>query len=237
MINRLTNAWNYLLDHGLIRTLSECRYRISELKNDRYFGIETSYDILLETLQTDNEDCTPYAPISYDALNLALREVEPSHEYNAFLDFGSGKGRAVIVAATLPFRRSIGVEYAPELAAMSRDNIERAQHRLTCADIEIFEMDATEFNIPCDVSVIHFYNPFVGETLSTVAGNIADSLRTTPRKMTILFANADDFERILKEDKCIPMEWITKTNEFTWPYFKQDTPYSNSYRIYSLDSR
>ena len=224
-------------DHGLICTLSQCRYRISELKNDRYFGIETSHDVLLETLGIHNEDSAPYSPISYDALNLALREVEPSHEHDTFLDLGSGKGRAVIVAATLPFRRAIGIEFALELAAISRSNIERAQHRLTCADIEILEMDASEFNIPCDVSVIHFYNPFFGATLSAVVGKIVDSLHTTPRKITILYGNADDFERILKQEKPIPREWITKTKEFTWPYFKQDTPYSNSYRIYSLDSR
>ena len=143
----------------------------------------------------------------------------------------------LIVAATLPFRRIVGVEFAPELVSEARNNIERARHHLTDADIEILEADATEFDVPADISVIHFYNPFFGKTLSTVTDNIANSLRTSPRKMTILFANADDFERILHEENHIPQNWITKTKDIPWPCFEQDAPYSNSYRIYSLDSR
>jgi len=218
-------------------TLKQGLYRVSELKNDRYFGIETDNDVLLETLGIHDKNSLQYSPISYAALKIALREVHTSVEDDVFLDFGAGKGRVIIVAATLPFRKVIGVEFAPTLAAIAKENIEHAQHRLTCSDIEILVMNATEFNIPADINILHFYNPFVGKTLSAVLSNIADSLQTTPRKMTSHFANADHFERLLQNENHILKNWITKTKEIPWPYFKQDTPYSNSYRIYSLDSR
>lgn len=236
-MNKFKNAWQFLRNHGFARALSQCRYRISELRNDRYFGIDTSHDVLLETLGIHNENSAGYSPISYAALDLALREVEPSLEQGTFLDYGAGKGRVVILAATRIFRRVIGVEFAPELVSAAMDNINRARHRLTCSDIEILEIDATKFKVSADISVIHFYNPFFGATLKAVARNIADSLNATPRKITILFANADSFECILKEEKHIPMEWITKSKAIPWPHFEQDALYSNSYQIYSLDSR
>ncbi len=236
-MNRLMNTWHYLRNNGVIPTLKHALYRMSELKNDRYFGIETNNDVKLETLGIHNGDSAQYSPISYAALKLALREVEPLPENEAFLDYGAGKGRVLIVAATLPFRRIVGVEFAPELVSVARHNIKHARYCLTDSNIEILERDATEYDVPANISVIHFYNPFIGNTLSTVTENIASSLRANPRQMTILFANPDDFERILQEENRIPREWIIKTKDIPWPYFKQDAPYSNSYRIYSLDSR
>ena len=56
-------------------------------------------------------------------------------ERTAFVDIGAGKGRAMLLAAEMPFRRIVGVELHPQLAAVARRNLAvwgqkpRAQHR------------------------------------------------------------------------------------------------------------
>ena len=45
-------------------------------------------------------------------------------ERTAFVDIGAGKGRAMLLAAEMPFRRIVGVELHPQLAAVARRNLE-----------------------------------------------------------------------------------------------------------------
>ncbi len=51
---------------------------------------------------------------------LAIHPVERT----AFVDIGAGKGRAMMLAAEMPFRRIVGVELHPQLAAAARQNLE-----------------------------------------------------------------------------------------------------------------
>ena len=50
---------------------------------------------------------------------LAIHPVERT----VFVDIGAGKGRAMLLAAELPFRRIVGVELHPQLAAFARQNL------------------------------------------------------------------------------------------------------------------
>lgn len=40
-----------------------------------------------------------------------------------FVDLGAGKGRAMLLASELPFRRIVGVEFSPELCDVARRNL------------------------------------------------------------------------------------------------------------------
>jgi tRNA1(Val) A37 N6-methylase TrmN6 len=62
---------------------------------------------------------------------------------DVFVDFGSGKWRAIFWAARYPFRRVIGVELSAQLNALARRNINRNRHRLTCRDIHLVTADVT----------------------------------------------------------------------------------------------
>ena len=52
---------------------------------------------------------------------LSLLTLEPSTY--VFVDYGSGKGRALLLASLYPFKEVIGVEIAPELHAIAGANI------------------------------------------------------------------------------------------------------------------
>src|ERR1041385_8704646 len=115
--------------------------------------------------------------------HVARREIDESH---VFLDYGSGLGRAVILAATYPFRKVIGVELVADLHARAAENVRRAVNRLRCRDIELYNVDARHFRIPPEVTVIYLWNPFDGDVLREVFGNIQRSIVEHPRTVTIL---------------------------------------------------
>src|ERR1700719_3166712 len=49
-------------------------------------------------------------------------------EAYTFVDIGAGKGRALLLAAELPFRKVIGVELSEELARIAQKNITLWKH-------------------------------------------------------------------------------------------------------------
>ena len=68
-----------------------------------------------------------------------------------FVDLGCGKGRALLLARELGFRRIIGVEFAPSLAKTARRN---------CSFAEIEIGDAAQYAFPSGPLVVFMYNPF-----------------------------------------------------------------------------
>ena len=104
-----------------------------------------------------------------------------------FLDLGAGKGRVILQAAQLPFRRVIGVEISETLSAQARRNIDQKCARLTCRSVTIVTVDASTFPIPDDVTLIYMFNPFRGETFETVAQNILRSFERRPRRITLIY--------------------------------------------------
>jgi SAM-dependent methyltransferase len=96
-------------------------------------------------------------------------------ERDVFIDFGSGKGRVLLIASRFPFRRIIGVELSEQSSAVARRNVERNSKRSRCADVRILTCDATEYEIPDDVTVAYFCDPFEGAAFQTVLDRLIAS--------------------------------------------------------------
>jgi hypothetical protein len=78
-----------------------------------------------------------------------------------FIDIGCGKGRALMLASDLPFRRVVGVELNPALVSIARKNLikwKASAH--TCDNIEVFNADALEFAFPESPALLYVFNPF-----------------------------------------------------------------------------
>jgi SAM-dependent methyltransferase len=107
-----------------------------------------------------------------------------------FIDLGSGKGRALILAAQLPFRRLIGVEFAVELAEAARANISMpAVAKLANSRIELICCDAAAYAFPDDPLIIYLFNPFGAAIVRRIAQNARVSWESNPRPIEIVYMN------------------------------------------------
>jgi SAM-dependent methyltransferase len=149
-------------------------------------GIRSESRVELKELGAENELHRPYVPTDYRSFQKVLRSLDIRPGEGVFLDFGSGLGRAVVMAAKWPFRKVIGVEIAHQLNEVARENIRSALPRLKCRDIEIITAEATQFAIPTDVTLIYFFNPFCGDVLARVLSNILESHRHQPRAIELI---------------------------------------------------
>ena len=99
------------------------------------------------------------------------------------IDFGSGKGRALVLAALRGFRRVIGVEYDEDLHAAAQRNVERFRSRAGHASpIELHCADALHYELPGEDCLCFFYNPFDDFAMARMLARIGDA-RAQPRRL------------------------------------------------------
>jgi len=105
-----------------------------------------------------------------------------------FLDFGSGKGRALLVASEFGFKRIVGVEYCADLNRIAAENLRRHREAVRqCKEIELITADATKVTLPGDPLVLFLFNPFSRAVMSQVVNNVTDSFREKPRRMMVIY--------------------------------------------------
>lgn len=156
--------------------------RVANLVLDR--GIDTATHAAGP--EHEHPERLAYLPSGWHVLPRALRHVGVSED-DTFVDFGCGKGRVVHQAARRPFRKVIGVEISPALAAVARAALAARSSRHRAKDVEIVVADAAEYEIPDDLTVVYFFHPFFGETFDAVLGNLVDSLDRRPRRMSLIY--------------------------------------------------
>jgi len=157
---------------------------------DRVLGIETARMVGHVDLEFGPEAGGGYVATPWPALVQlwrVLRGLSVSEE-DVFIDYGSGKGRALLVAALFPFKRVIGVELSSALNRIAAANIRAARYHLR-AEVDLVTVDAASFMVVPDASVIYLYNPFKDDVFAAVVDRILASLATVPRTITIIYTN------------------------------------------------
>lgn len=136
---------------------------------DEEFGVRTSGLVAgrhLKSGHRHDRHATAYfgvAPSVFQALVRRWQRSRPAGaiEEFSFIDVGAGMGRAVLMAAELPFRQVVGVELNPTLARIARKNLAvwRASGRAR-APMKIICNDAAEFRLPEGPCLAFLFNPF-----------------------------------------------------------------------------
>jgi SAM-dependent methyltransferase len=129
-----------------------------------------------------------------------------------FVDYGSGKGRALFVAAEFPFRRVIGVEISEQLHRIAEQNISAYRGNLK-APIDLWRGNALDFPLPEGNLVLHMYHPFGPDVLGQVLTHIRDTAGSSPRRILVpylfsigvakaVFREFPEFRRI-RDELCL----------------------------------
>jgi hypothetical protein len=195
---------------------------------------------MLDSLGVNDPDAVHYAPSPYLGFFKAIKLVRVDLPSSTFVDYGAGLGRIVICAATLPFKRVIGVELVAELNRRARLNIAKARARFSCKDISVVTTNATQWRVPPDANVFHLYNPFVNETLRATVAELARSLRESQREAWIVFGPSLQMVRLLSAGEIIPLSWQKWSGNVRWPFHEdisKEAPDGYRYHIYRIDSR
>ncbi len=180
IVDRLRRA---LRRHGLAGTARRAarelsamrerqRYRAVERAFDRLHGVETEGIVRLQTLTIESpnrEHGVRYQASDPDHFRDLLRRLPIDYRDFVFVDFGAGKGRALLLASEFPFKRVVGVEFSPELTEIARRNVAGFRSdRQHCHEFELVCADALDYELPDEPAILYFYNPFTETVLRRV---------------------------------------------------------------------
>jgi hypothetical protein len=171
----------------------------ADRRREAPFGISSAGRVDLDELAIDSEHRElgfPYLPSPGLLVDTLLFNVPEDLGRFGFVDFGSGKGRVLLVASHYPFREVIGVEFSPELHELALENIRRYRSpERRCPRVRSVWADAAAFPIPERECVLFFNNPFAGPVFDRVLANAQAAHQRAQRKLYVLYQQlAGDLE-------------------------------------------
>ncbi len=162
---------------------------------DNEFGTDT--DGILEVgsldiaLSENNHHARNYTPSPALFTTKIIQELSIDHTRFSFIDFGSGKGRVLLIASQFPFKSVIGIEFSRELCEVAKDNIAKIPPSKCAASwVECVHTDVMEYRLPGDPLVCYFFNPFDQVIMEVVVVRLVESLREIPREIYVIYLNA-----------------------------------------------
>lgn len=131
-----------------------------------------------------------YQPCDPELFRETLALLEADLRSFTFVDIGSGKGRALLMAAEHPFRRVVGVELLPQLHAIAERNLQHFGHNTRQAgEVVSLCMDARQFDFPSEPLVVFLFNPLPEPALQQVMARLGASLDARPRTAYAIYHN------------------------------------------------
>ena len=191
----LRGIWRWL-SVSPVHRYREWRWQRDDRNFDRDHGIRTTGDIPLELLTIDSPNVAHgvhYGPTPRGKFALAFEQLERmafDFSSHLFLDLGSGKGRALLLASEWPFKEIIGVEFSPELDREARENI-RAFHspRQRCFSIRSVCADVLAYELPWENLAVYLYNPFDQVMLERVLARLEGFCDESGREVLVIYVN------------------------------------------------
>lgn len=161
---------------------------------DARHGLETNVVVPVSELRDVAENlarhAVHYEPSTLPKFERAMRAVAIDHKRFTFVDYGSGKGRVLLLAARYPFRKVMGVEMSRALHEQAGANIDAWLRRARLvAPIERICGDARDLPVPDGDLVAYFYNPFDELVLREVWSRLSAATAGTTRAMVVMYIN------------------------------------------------
>lgn len=196
---RQVGLWG-TLKHGAVKLVRDTRglvapRRVASDPFDDIYGTDTGGVLGVGSLDIPEEQmehAIGYGPISEEEFDRLMKEIPVSGEALVFVDLGSGKGRALLLASRFPFRRIVGVELSRMLHVTAVDNIRTFKdRRQVCHEIQSVCANASTYHLPVEPLLIYLHNPFGDAVMREVVAHIEASLRAAPRPIYIWYIKPD----------------------------------------------
>ena len=212
---------------------------------DQMHGVDTSGLVPARHLVTghaNDEHVTAYYGVAPSILRSLIdrwRETVPPHPISSytFIDIGAGKGRGLLVASEFHFRKVVGIELNPELAAIARNNVEHwiSMHAEDftapqIAPIEVLEQDALDHKFPPTPTLLFLFHPFEAPVLRSLLRRIESQFAQRAGTLDLIYVNAEcagvldrnpafeqlflDNVKMSPEDHAADLEAIAKQKEY-----------------------
>lgn len=160
---------------------------------DRKYGIDTTGRIEIEKLNVNSDNAkygVYYEPTPTKIFRYIIKRIHIKHQDYVFIDYGSGKGRTLLLASDLPFKKIIGIEFSEYLHNIAKNNISVYRNKQQrCHNIQSLCVDAVSYSLPDEPCVIFFYNPFEPIVMEKVLSNIKSSIEQNPRNIILIYYN------------------------------------------------
>jgi len=175
------------LTEVLMNAAGEARCRLFDWQHGvRTCGSANLADLTL--VGNNTEHAVHYHPAHPKFLFEVFSSLKIDYPAYSFIDFGSGKGRPLLIASEFPFSAIIGVEIAAELHEIACRNIRRYRSKTQkCKNVQSLNLDATEFELPLTPLVIYLFNPFRPAVLNPVLQRLQSSLNSHPRDVILIY--------------------------------------------------
>jgi len=159
---------------------------------DAFYGIDTSGFVPVDFIHKDPAFRTLIHPYvgSPPSLTRAALSSLPDISSHRFADLGCGKGRVLIVASDFPFKEIIGIELAPELVKIARDNVKKVTSDFSKqTPMRIIEGNLLDYFPAEGKVVLYFYHPIGRELTAELAAKIETALKDKLEHVFIIYHN------------------------------------------------
>ena len=183
------------------RVARRCRYEVFRRRVehanrafDHTWGTDTSVAVGVDDLDVDDADradANAYECMHAGTLLRMLCGLGVELGDYEFVDLGSGKGKAVLVASTLPFDTVTGVELSNRLHRAAEENIERFETlggRRAGVARSLCE-NAARFRSTHSDMVVFMMNPFGAGVMHEVVAALDEHFADPSRRGIVLYSN------------------------------------------------
>jgi SAM-dependent methyltransferase len=207
LVGRVTRAWRRLSFGQFCQLLAYNMYLVLtgkyseyahpyDVSFDRKFNVETRGTEVVEELSADEtlaRHARRYEAVTTEQMSVLMSKL-PALDFSqfTFVDLGSGKGRALFIAAEYPFKRIVGVEYGRELNDLAIRNIKTYHNPAQrCFNIESVCADASAYEFPSGSAICFMNNPFDEVLMQKLMDGLTEALKKAPRDFFIVYLYAN----------------------------------------------
>ncbi len=180
---------------------NECKWRYFAYRHrpqaelnvayDREHGVETATELPLAAAGVAPADVSRgngvYRPLTEKLFRVSIDSIDIDTTKYTFVDIGSGKGKVLFMAAELPFKRILGVEYALGLHEVAVRNIARYRSSTQkCAAIEAVHADALQYELPEGPLVLFIFNAIVPAFMRALLMQLDAGVGAQPNRPIVL---------------------------------------------------